>query len=292
MTVLFKKYIALFSVFVCFFLITQLNAQEAKQDTLSLVKDYQLNAKKAISSQDFENAIINLNNATLLVVNSKDNILKASIHLSFAELQYNLHNFKKAESEILNTITHLKNTEDKLRLGKAYNLYGLILIKVHKHNEAEIYLKKADAIFTTLNDEKNQAITLQYFGILELERNNPSIAINYFEATLPLLVSSDLSFNEAQTYLYEAEAFLKISDTENKNLHLAKVSFEKSIQIIQQYSYIKLKIESFKIASQIAIRENKPKESASLLNSYSTKKILCLKFIFKLFQKALNTILT
>ncbi len=273
MTVLFKKYIALFSVFVCFFLITQLNAQEAKQDTLSLVKDYQLNAKKAISSQDFENAIINLNNATLLVVNSKDNILKASIHLSFAELQYNLHNFKKAESEILNTITHLKNTEDKLRLGKAYNLYGLILIRVHKLNEAEIYLKKADAIFTTLNDEKNQAITLQYFGILELERNNPSIAINYFEATLPLLVSSNLSFNEAQTYLYEAEAFLKISDTENnKNLHLAKVSFEKSIQIIQQHSYLKLKIESFKIASQIAIRENKPKESASLLNSYSTKK--------------------
>ena len=156
MTDFLKKNIALLTLSVCFIFMHQIYAQEVKQDTLSLIKNYQQKAKKAIVSQDFEAAIINLNQATLLVFNSKDNILKASIHLSFAELQYNLHNFKKAESEVLNTITHLKKTEDKLRLGKSYNLYGLILSKTGRFTDAEKYLKDADIIFTKLNDEKTK----------------------------------------------------------------------------------------------------------------------------------------
>ncbi|MFK5981346.1 MAG: response regulator [Flavobacteriaceae bacterium] len=273
MTGFFKKYITLLTLIVCFFFTHQMHAQEVKQDTLSLIKNYQLKAKEAIFTQDFESAIINLNQATILVLNSKDYLLKANIHLIFAELQYSLHNFKKAESEVLNAITHLKKTEDNLRLGKSYNLYGLILSKTGRFNDSEKYLKDADVIFTKLNDEKNQALTIFNFGILELDKNNPSIAINYFEATLPLLISNNLTQDEAKAYLKEAEALLRLPESENnKNLLLAKSALKKSVSIINQNSYSKLKIESYKIESQIAIRENEPQKAAHLLNLYSVKK--------------------
>ncbi len=273
MTDFFKKYLALLFVFVCFFFLPQLNAQEVKQDTLALLKNYQINAKNAILNQDFETAIINLNKATVLVVNSEDNLLKSSIHLSFAELQYNLHNYKKAESEVLNAITHIKNTENQLQLGQSYNLYGLILINTGNFLKAENYLKKADKIFTKLNNEKNQAITILNFGLLEFEKNNPSVAINYFEAAIPLLVSKKLNYKEALAYLKEAEALLKLEESENnKNLMLAKTALNKASTIIKTNSYTKLKIEIYKIASQIAIRDKNEKQAAELLNLYSNKK--------------------
>jgi len=273
MTVILKKSLALLLVSVCFFFLPQLSAQEVKGDTLSIIQTFQDKAKNAILVQDFETAIINLNNAAVLAVDSKDYILKSSIHFSFAELQYNLHNYKKAESEVLNTMTHLKKTEDKLSLGQAYNLYGLILIKTRNYSKAEKYLKDADNIFTKLNDEKNQALTILNFGTLELAKNNPSIAINYFEAALPLLISKKLVYREAYVYINEGSALLKLQDTkDNINLQRAKVLLKKATALNKLNSCEKLKIEGYKLASQIAIKENKTKEASNLLRLYSKKK--------------------
>ena len=139
MAIFFNKQIKLLFTIVCFFLMHQLYAQEVKQDTLSQINKFQLASKNALLIQDFETAIINLNEATSLVVNSDNNFLKSDIHISFAELQYHIQNYKKAESEILNALTHLKKEDDQLRLGKAYNLYGLVLTKLKDFNKAETY---------------------------------------------------------------------------------------------------------------------------------------------------------
>jgi len=251
----------------------QINAQEVKQDTLALLKSYQNKAKIAIENHNFENAIINLNLATKLAVNQENNQTKSSIHLSFAKLQYGLHNYKKAESETLNALTHLKKIENNLLLGKTYNLYGLILGKLKKPEEANVYLKKATTIFTNLNDKENQALTILYFGIVALESEDSNRAFNYFEAALPLLISNNLYRQEAYVYIKEADVLLKLKDTPaNNNLTQAKILLKKSNSIIKQYSCSALEIESYKIASQIAIRENKNEKATTLLNIYSQKK--------------------
>lgn len=273
MVIFLKKQIKLLFIIVCFFLLHNLNAQEAKQDTLSQINKFQTAAKNALLVQDFETAIINLNEATKLVLNSDNNILKSDIHISFAELQFHIRNYKKADSEILNALTHLKKMDDQLRLGKAYNLYGLVLTKLKDFNKAETYLKDADAIFTSINNEKNQALTIFNFGVLELEKNNPSAAINYFEAALPLLKSNKLTDKEAELYLKEADAFLKLNNSENdNNLLLAKTAFENCSKFLSKSSLSNLKTESYRIESQIATRENKPQEAAFLLDKYLQEK--------------------
>ena len=88
MRTIFKKYLLIIPVFVCLLLSINLNAQEVKQDTLSLVNQYQEEASNAILIQDFDTAIISLRKAHSLATLSKNNLLKASIHISFAELQY------------------------------------------------------------------------------------------------------------------------------------------------------------------------------------------------------------
>ena len=273
MVILFKKQIKIFFTIVCFFLMHSFNAQEAKQDTLSQIYKYQTTAISNLLAQDYESAVINLNEAINLVVHLDNHLLKSDIHKNFAELQYQIHNYKKAESEILNSLTHLKKEDNKLRLGQAYNLYGLVLTKLKDYKRAEEYLKDADAIFTSLNNEKNQAITIYYFGILELDKNNPSAAINYFEAALPLLKSNNLEHKQAELYLLEAKAFLKLNNSDNdNNLLLAKTAFENYTLLSSNNSFSNRNPESYRIQSQIAVRENKPIEAEVFLNKYLQEK--------------------
>ena len=151
----------------------------------------------------------------------------------------------------------------------------MVLTKLKDYKKAETYLKDADIIFTSLNNEKNQAITIYYFGLLELEKNNPSVAINYLKAALPLLISNNLKYKQAELYLFEAVAFLKLNNLNNtNNLLSAKAAFNNYNLLVTKNSFSNLKIEGLRVESQIAFRENKPQEASILLDTYLQEKEL------------------
>ncbi len=271
MRTIFKKYLLIIPVIACLLLSINLNAQEVKQDTLSLVNDFQVEANNAILIQDFDTAINSLKIAHNLAALSKNNLLKASIHISFAELQYNLNNYYGAISATIKATALLDKKENKVQFGKVNTIRALALIKTNNLEEAENYLKEADKIYTKLNDEKNLSIVIYAFGVLELEKGNPQIAINYFEAAIPLLKSYNLEHHLAKAYLLESDALLKLEKTEN-NLNQANLALEKAIIIIDLNSCHGLKIESFRLSSQIALRENNFAEAEEYFSQYVTKK--------------------
>ncbi len=273
MSTIFIKYLLIIPVFVCLFLTFNVNAQETKQDTLSYIKNYQEEANKAIRTLDFDIAFNNLNKASSLASSTKNYLSKASIHISFAELQYNLHNYNAAISATTKAIALLNKKESQQQLGIAYNLRALAFIKTNNFIEAENYLKDADKFFTKLNDEKNLAKVIFAFGILEIEKGNPKIAINYFEAAIPILKSYKLEHQEAESYLLEIEAILKLEETkDNININHARLILEKAIRIIDDNSYHGLKIESYKFSYQLALRENNITKADELISLYIIKK--------------------
>ncbi len=271
MRTIFKKYLLIIPVLVCLLLSTNLNAQEVKQDTLSLVNQYQEEASNAIFIQDFDTAIISLRKAHSLATLSKSNLIKARIHISFAELQYNLNNYRAAISATIKANTLLNKKENHVQISKANTIRALALIKTNNFLEAENYLKEGDKIYTKLNDEKNLAKIIYAFGILELEKGNPQIAINYFEAAIPLLKSYKLEHHLAKTYLLESEALLKLEKTVN-NIDQAKIALERATIIIDLNSYHGLKIESLKVSSLIALRENNFTAAEEYFSQYIIKK--------------------
>ncbi len=271
MRTIFKKYLLIIPVLVCLLLSTNLNAQGVKQDTLSLVNQYQEEASNAIFIQDFDTAIISLRKAHSLATLSKNNLLKASIHISFAELQYNLNNYNAAISATIKANALLNKKENQVQISKANTIRALALIKTNNFLEAENYLKEGDKVYTKLNDEKNLARIIYAFGILELEKGNPQIAINYFEAAIPLFKSYKLEHLLAKTYLLESDALLKLEKSVN-NLNQANIALERATIIIDLNSYHGLKIESLKVSSQIALRENNFTVAEEYFSQYIIKK--------------------
>jgi len=273
MTFFTNKYLTLFSFFVCFFFLHQLDAQESKHDTLTLIKNYQKKASEALIDLDFSTAKFNLNKAQELVTPTSNNILKASVNMSIAKFYYNLRDNEHASSSVIKAITQLKDTDDIYQKAKTNHIYGLLLTEKGDYAKAENYLKNADRYFSELNDEKNRASILVAFGNLELNKGNPNVAINYFEASLPTFISEKLLYPEANVYLKIAESFLLLQDTENHEyLKQSELYLDKAFPIIKTNSFAELKTESYKIASQIAILKNQPQKAIELFNSYSHTK--------------------
>jgi len=247
--------------------------QDVKNDTVALIKSYHIKAKNAIRAQNFDTAIISLNKASKLVANSKDKALKTSIYLDIAELQFSLHNYDKAASETINAISLIKDINDDKLLAESYMLYGSILTHKGEFNKAEQYLKEADNIFTNLNDEKNLAKTILDFGILEFEKGNTKVAINYFEASKSLLVNYKLPYELALCSLLKSEALLELEDSgiNTENFENSKVELVNAITIIKSNNFTELDIESYKVSSQIAMRENQNEVAENLLKLFTKK---------------------
>ena len=267
------KHLAL--LFILFFTLTSIG-QERKKDTIALIKENRERATKAMFKQDFETAILSLNEANKLAINSNDAFLKSDIRYNIAELHYNLQNFKKASEEINKSITLIealeKDTNKEIEIAKAYTLKGLILIKTGDYSTSETFLKDAYKIFIQLNDEAGQSHVILGLGLLELQKKNYKSAINYFDATIPLLKTNKFIYEEAEANLRKAEAFLNLKDgNQSTNLNKAKTALDKGLEIIDTNLFSKLKADSYRVISYIALRENDYKKSEKNLELYETK---------------------
>ncbi|MCW8979963.1 MAG: ATP-binding protein [Altibacter sp.] len=266
-------YKILLPAFCCLMLSFGALAQETALDTIGTVKKFQKEAKTAVQAQDFETAMIRLNKANKLVSTSTDLLLRVDVLLSIAELNYYLENYSKAATETNNAIILLNKINDQEKLAKAYSLYGFILTRTGDFANSEKFLKEADKIITQLGDEKKQAEVVLGFGILELKKKNYKIAINYFDAAIPLFQTYNLNYQEAFAYLNKAEALLSLSPEEVRYnpLNQAEATLQKSLAISEANAYSKLKIDSYKIASYIAIRRNNNSLAQEYLDLYESK---------------------
>jgi len=274
------KYIVPFLVLIiipfCLF------SQETRQDTLTYISKYKTEALNALSQKNYDVAVKSISKANRLVSHIDNENLKIEIKLTASKVHYAIQDFENAASENLTAIDLLEKSDDKSELAKAYLNYASILTKKNDFTNAERFFKKADIIFTELNDEKNQSITILGLGIVELNKGNPTAAINYFNAAIPLYQSFDMRYEEALSYLNKAEALLLVEGNENTNQ--VKIALNKANRIIEEDSFSILKIQTYKIASYIALRENNYSLAEKNIERYETKN----DSIYKVYLKAIS----
>jgi len=234
-----------------------------------MVRTYQEKAASEISKQHYSQAIANLTNAGKIASLTKDTRLQADVHLSASKLHYFLQNYKKSATEAAATIRLLEELNDELTLAEAKTLYGLILTRTKSYSDSERYLKEADLIFTKNNLEPERANVLLGLGLLESEKGNATIALNYLDAAIPIFVANDKKYNEAQAYLNKAKTLLML---EEPNAKSSRETIDKAIAISEANGYTRLKIETHSIEGQLALLANKPVEASLSFEKYHAQK--------------------
>lgn len=267
------KYKRLLPALCCLFLSIFCFGQDTEQDTIALIQNYRVKASDALIIQDFETAIVNINRANKIISNSSNTVLKAEILLDAAALNYILNNYAKGllEAELAVEILLESPSEEEL-LAVAYYQYGLLLTGTGDYTNAEKYLHEADKIFTKRADEKNQANVVLGLGILAVKTKQYKIALNYFDAAIPVFKSYKQDWSEAITQLHKAQALLHLQESEvNYNpIEQAKLSLNRAMALSKENSYEKIRIDSYKIAAFIAIKENNFQAAEDNLKLYES----------------------
>ncbi len=243
------------------------------KDTITTIKQLQYNASKALETENFMEAVQSLNDANKLAMIPKYKNYKADVELSIAELFYNLEYFDKAIEEAEKAINNAETYKNFYKLGKAYNLYGLILVSKGQTEKAEKYLQKADSINTTIEDENSRANVLYSKGLLEIRLGNYEKAVSNLKLAAQSFKKQGLLYQEISTYSSLADA-LSLIDPKNypQPLEEAKALLKTVSEISYSQGFSKLLVENHRINSQILIAQKMGSKAEAELKYYLTKK--------------------
>ena len=247
-------------------------SQETARDSVKLIQDYQQKAAEAIKTQSFQEAIANLTAANRMVGNMKNDSLQLSIKFEVAELHYTLHNYDKAKSELENVIENLRSERNRIKLAEAQALYGMILTQLGEYEKAGINLNEASSVLSSYNEEQKQAKALYGLAVLQIKQKKYTDAVNYLDAAMVSFEKYGEQELMAEAYLKKAEAVLNLGEEAGFNIiDEANKSLESANVIIKDYGYMALDIESLKVASYIALRQNEYQKAEEFLGMYERK---------------------
>jgi len=243
------------------------------QDTIVAIKQLQYSASKAVETENFMEAVKNLNDANKLAMLPKYKSYKPDVELSIAELFYNLEYFDKAIEETQKAIDNGETYKNFYRLGKAYNLYALILVAQGNIESAEKYLRMADSIYTDLKDEKSRAKVLYGKGLLEIRLGNYKEAISHLKPAAQSFKEQGMLYQEVNAYSYLADALSLVDPEVYPNpLEEAKKLLNKISEISYSQGFTKFLVENHRINSQILIAEKRNDKAEEELKYYLTQK--------------------
>lgn len=257
----------LWCAFICFG-----TSQAQIKDTIITIKQLQFDAKKALENENFMESIQMLNDANKLASLPKYKSYKPDVELNIAELYYNLEYFDKAIEQTEKAINDPEIFKNRHKLGKAYNLYSIILISQGKTEKAKKFLHKADSIYSEIN-ETNKAPLHYGKGLLQLRLGNYDKAIPYLKTAAKEFKLNNETAQQLKAYTHLADALTLVNpDLYATPLKEAKTILKKIDTVASNYGYTKLLTETHRINSQIYIAEKNQKRAEEELKFYFAQK--------------------
>jgi len=247
------------------------NNSTTTSNPVKLIEQYREQACGAIISLNYDLALEKIKKANNLIDDVKDSLGKQEIILSSAQLHYYLESYDKAAKLNSVAISNLKSSQNSEKLASALSLQGFITTKLSQFSASENYFKQAGALY--INNERGKSSILLGRGILELEKENPKIALNFLNAGLTKFREFDMPYQLASGLLYKANALLVLEDDTAKTyLRQAQKALADAMLIIENKNFKKLNIDSYQINATIALKEGENLKAQNMLEEYTSKK--------------------
>ena len=259
----------------------KLIAQDQRTDNASVQHELGL---QYLAQNEFESALVTLEEAIIRAEQQKDKVAKASIQLSLARLHYTVHNFDRAALEALNALEALRQKDQAELIAQGQTLLGFIYTENGKWEEADIFLHLADQYYSMENATQKRAKVLLGYGALAIKQKEFGQAINYLQAAKAVFNDQQDLKHLAHTELYLAEAYIKINPESVSNaLIKAREALSQAKSIAASMSLAPIQIEGLRLDSYLALRANEFNEAEAFLMRYEQKND-------SLYQKYLSTI--
>lgn len=259
----------------------KLIAQDQRTDNASVQHELGL---QYLAQNEFESALVTLEEAITRAEQQKDEVAKASIQLSLARLHYTVHNFDRAALEALNALEALRQKDQAELIAQGQTLLGFIYTENGKWEEADIFLHLANQYYSMENATQKRAKVLLGYGSLAIKQKEFGQAINYLQAAKAVFNDQQDLKHLAQAELCLAEAYIKINPESVSNaLIKARKALSQAKSIAASMSLAPIQIEGLRLDSYLALRANEFNDAEAFLMRYEQKND-------SLYQKYLSTI--
>ncbi|WP_445012694.1 response regulator [Aquimarina discodermiae] len=250
----------------CFLSASQTNEHLEISQTNNPIDKHLDNASVAITQAKLESALVSIIKAKELAIQEKDKTYIAKTNMVLARLYRELRDLKKAEKQIHQAINILRNKDDYASLTCSYAIYGSIAIQLKEHEIATKALNEALLIAKKHDIKDKIGIIKLNLGFLALSKNQPELAIQYFNSGLPVINSFNQNYSKAKLYINKARAQLALDHPDK-----AKETNDLAMQIVNEKGYTEIRSECYELYSQIY--EKKGEYLVSLSNLKAHEKI-------------------
>ncbi|WP_103071913.1 response regulator [Aquimarina sediminis] len=247
----------------CFVGSSQTTEHVINDQTKDSIESYLTNGSRSIDQARLELALSNIGKAKEIALQQQDKVYIGKTNLVLAKLYRELGDLKKAEDQILDAIAIQKENKNETLLACSYNIYGSILTELKKYDTASKTLNQA-LVLAKKNDVKDQEGRIKLnLGLLALAQNQPELAIQHFNTSLPIINSFNLHYPIAKLYSNKARAQLLLNKSDD-----AKETNDLAMQIGKDLGYPEIRSNCYELYSQIYEKKEEYLTSLNYLRAH------------------------
>ncbi len=207
--------------------------------------------------------------------------LKIDYNISFAQKNIDSNQYYKAQSDLDEALKGANQINDNRSIGLIYSKIGKIQYITEDFDSSIKMLVKAIEKQRFAEDDINIAETYKTIGLVYMQKEEYTSAINYFKRAEILFHEYDLHDFEAETILYKGDAYFKL-----KKYKIADIEYENAIRISKRYKNDKILSSAYLSAAQnklkrgqISLADNYTKFGFDIAKKNNYAKIISKAFI-------------
>ncbi len=246
---------------------------QTRQDTITQINLLRNKVREAMIKQDITTALHDLNLANQLASAINDDELQAATYNDLADFYSKVQNHELALIEVNKAILLLNDKSGSSVLADSFVLEASLFAKKKEFDKATDNLDKAYVIYEGLENRSDMAIIQLNKGLLALEQNNATNAVNYLDASLSTFEELGLKYYQAQAMLSKSKALLLLGQNgDQSRLDQSITTLDRAIEISRNNNFEVFITESKLIRSDIAKSQNDFSKAYNYLEEYYTTK--------------------
>ncbi|MEP3215574.1 MAG: response regulator [Gilvibacter sp.] len=271
----FNRFILLLLLLCCTLTFAQesTTVAQTKEDTITQINSLRNKVREAMIKQDVSTVLFDLNKANELASAIGDNELQAATYNDLADFYSRVQNHDLALAEVNKAILLLKDNTGSAVLADSFVIEASLYAEKKDFDNASRNLDKAYAIYEGLENRSDMAIIQLNKGLLALEQNNATSAVNYLDASLSTFEELGLKYYQAQAMLNKSKALLLLAQNgDQQRLDQSVTTLDEAVKISKENNFAVLITQSKLVKSDIAKSNNNYQEAYTYLEQfYATK---------------------
>lgn len=209
-----------------------LSLADVRQDSICRLWLQDMLSESYLNSNQLDSSLIYIDSAKTIANNLKLSKRIGMLLLREGTVLYAKGQYIESIESVFEATQYFEKSNEEMQRAFSYLQIGTTYLYIDFFEKAQSYYRKAGNTFLTVGDTLGFHICQANLGLVELEKENFSLALNYFQKAHPVIVASKRPLSIGTSYRYLGMSYQGLNQYDSASYFL-----EKALQNDLQYGY-------------------------------------------------------